>query len=72
MKAVIQKFTSRKFLVALSGILTGITLIAMGDTTQGITAVITAIVSYLIAEGIVDAKTAGDIAKGVAEKTENE
>ncbi len=72
MKVILKKFTSRKFLVALSGILTGITLIAMGDTTQGITAVITAIVSYLIAEGMVDAKTAGDIARGVAENTKSE
>jgi len=51
-----QKFTSRKFLTALSGIVTGIFLILMGDTTEGATTVVSSVVAYLVAEGIVDSK----------------
>lgn len=51
-----QKLTSRKFLTAISGIITGIFLILMGDTTEGTTTVVSSIVAYLVAEGIVDSK----------------
>ena len=49
-----NKFTSRKFLTALSGVITGIFLILMGDTTEGTTAVVSSVVAYLAAEGLVD------------------
>ncbi len=48
------KLTSRKFLVALTGIVSGIALIFGGATEEGATAVITSIVAYLAAEGLVD------------------
>ena len=50
------KFTSRKFLTALSGVVTGIFLILMGDTTEGATTVVSSVVAYLVAEGIIDSK----------------
>lgn len=51
-----EKLTSRKFLTALSGLITGIFLIIMGDVTEGATAVISSVVAYCAAEGYVDGK----------------
>ena len=49
-----NKLPSRKFLTALTGLITGIMLIVMGDVTEGVTAVVSAVVAYCIAEGYVD------------------
>lgn len=72
-----MKFTSRKFLIALSGVLTGIATIINGNTIEGIVAVLIAIISYLAAEGYVDSKSANnteeivkDIAKYLKEKSD--
>ena len=51
-----SKFTSRKFLAAIAGILTGIALIVSGNTIEGASAVMTSIVAYIVAEGYVDGK----------------
>lgn len=51
-----KKLTSRKFLTALSGLITGIILIIAGDVTEGATAVISSVVAYCVAEGYVDGK----------------
>ena len=51
-----SKFTSRKFLVAIAGVVSGIVLIVNGNTTEGTTAIVTSIVAYLAAEGLIDAK----------------
>lgn len=51
-----KKLTSRKFLTALSGLITGIFLIIMGDVTEGATAVVSSVVAYCVAEGYVDGK----------------
>lgn len=51
-----NKFTSRKFLTALTGLITGIILIIAGDVTEGATTVISAVLAYCIAEGYVDGK----------------
>ena len=49
-----EKLTSRKFLAALTGLITGIILIISGDKTEGITAVVSSVVAYCAAEGYVD------------------
>lgn len=51
-----SKFTSRKFLAAIAGVITGIALIISGNVVEGASAVITAIVAYIVAEGYVDSK----------------
>jgi hypothetical protein len=51
-----SKFTSRKFLAAIAGVLTGIALIVSGNTIEGASTVITSIVAYIVAEGYVDGK----------------
>ena len=51
-----MKFTSRKFLAAVAGVLTGIALIVTGNIVEGASTVITSVVAYIVAEGYVDGK----------------
>ena len=48
------KLTSRKFLVTVAGIVSGIVLIANGSITEGVTMVATSVVACLAAEGLID------------------
>lgn len=50
-----SKFTSRKFIAMVAGILTGIGVILTGGTVEGLTAVIASVITYLAAEGYIDA-----------------
>ena len=68
MKNFMMKLTSRKFIVSVTGILSGIITIASGNTAEGVTVMLTSIVAYLITEGYIDAK-ALDIADAVVEET---
>lgn len=71
---MMKKFTSRKFIACIAGVITGIGVILAGDTATGITAVIASVASYLIAEGYIDAKAVNavkDVACGVADKVED-
>ena len=63
----LTKFTSRKFLVAVAGVISGIVLIANGSTNEGVTTIVASVVAYLAAEGLIDFagvknKAAGQIA----------
>lgn len=63
MNTLKTKLTSRKFLVAVAGIVGGIALIAGGNITEGATMIATSVVAYLAAEGLIDmaaVKTAAD------------
>ena len=62
-----EKLTSRKFLTSLTGLITGIILIIMGDVTEGVTTLISSVVAYCIAEGYVD----GQKLKNELNKTQN-
>ncbi|MBQ4556756.1 MAG: hypothetical protein IJA60_03805 [Clostridia bacterium] len=55
MKTLKQKLTSRKFLVAVAGIVSGVALIVSGNVTEGVAAVIASVIGYLVAEGYIDA-----------------
>lgn len=59
-----KKFLSRKFLVALSGVITGIILLLEGNTAEGISSLVVSIGGYLAAEGMIDAQSV----KAAAEK----
>ena len=64
-----NKLTSRKFITALTGIITGILLIIGGNVTEGTTTLVSAVVAYCIAEGYVDGKRfLYDIQTGEKEK----
>lgn len=72
---MMKKFTSRKFLAMVAGVVTGIGVILAGATAEGITAVIASVVSYLIAEGYIDAKavnTVKNVVDGVVETVEDD
>lgn len=62
-----QKLTSRKFLAALSGVLIGIGVIISGDTVEGVVTVLTSVIGYLVAEGMIDAKAVKTSAEAVEE-----
>lgn len=70
------KLTSRKFLVAVAGIVSGVVLIANGSTTEGVATVIASVIAYLAAEGLIDAaavkQTTDKIEEAVDEVEETE
>ncbi len=72
MRTLKQKFTSRKFIVAVFGIIAGAICIATGNVTQGSTTIITSILAYLVAEGYIDAKSVQNITQGVADNMKPE
>lgn len=49
------KFTSRKFIACLAGVVTGLGLILSQNTVEGATTVVVSVISYLAAEGLIDA-----------------
>ena len=72
MNAFLKKLTSRKFLVAVAGIVSGVVLIVNGGTTEGVSAVIASVIGYLVAEGYVDAKAVKATTEAVEEAVETE
>lgn len=74
MKTLKQKLTSRKFLMAVAGVISGIVLILNGDSTEGASAVVASVLGYLIAEGYIDGKALKAAADKVelSEETEEE
>ena len=68
MEKFLKKLSSRKFLVAVAGIVSGIVLISSGSSTEGVATVIASVIGYLVAEGYIDAKAV----KAAAEKAQEE
>ena len=56
LKKLLIKLSSRKFLIAVGGVSSGLLLILNGSQQEGLIAVCTSIVMYLAAEGYIDAK----------------
>ena len=56
MKSLKQKFSSRKFIVCITGIVTGIGVAIAGNVVEGVSTVLVSMITYLIAEGYIDAK----------------
>lgn len=69
---IFNKLTSRKFLVSAAGIVSGIVLIANGNTTEGVGAVIASVVGYLVAEGYIDAKAVEMVTDKVEEEIDED
>ena len=65
-----EKFTSRKFIVSLIGVLIGVLGIFNGQYIEGATMVCTSIIGYLVAEGYIDAKAVQQVIKVVDEVTD--
>ena len=69
MKIFLQKITSRKFIAALAGLFTGLAIVLGADqdavsTVSGAVVSLASLVSYIVAEGSIDAaavkKESGD------------
>ncbi len=52
-----EKFTSRKFIAMLTGVLTGIGVLLGGNIYEGVVTVLVSVVTYLAAEGVIDASS---------------
>ena len=75
MKTFLSKLNSRKFIAAITGVLTGIAVIISGNTIEGVSTVIASIVAYIVAEGYVDSKAVKntiEISKDVLEDVLND
>lgn len=66
-----EKFTSRKFIVSLIGVLIGVLGIFSGQYAEGATMVCTSIIGYLVTEGHIDAKAVQQVIKVADEITDN-
>jgi hypothetical protein len=69
------KLTSRKFWVAILGVVTGIVLVVSGNVHDGTVAIISSVLGYLAAEGYIDAKNADavfEVISDVKDKMEGE
>ena len=66
-----EKFTSRKFIVSLIGVLIGVLGMFSGQYTDGAIMVCTSIIGYLVAEGYIDAKAVQQVIKVADEITDN-
>lgn len=71
MKSLKTKLTSRKFLVAVAGIISGIVLIVNDSPTEGVGAIIASVLGYLVAEGYIDAKAVQHVTDKVEDAVEN-
>lgn len=75
MKDVLKKFTSRKFLAALAGVISGLAMVfgldehIIGQVSGAIVSV-ASVVSYIVTEGKIDAAAVGQAAEDVAEAIE--
>ena len=72
MKNLRQTLTSRKFLVSVAGIISGIVLVSCGSAEEGVATIIASIIAYLAAEGIVDAAAVCKKTQEVKEVLEEE
>ena len=63
-----NKFTSRKFIAMVAGVLTGAGVILAGSTVEGLTAVVASVITYLAAEGFIDASSLYNKNNGKSEK----
>jgi hypothetical protein len=65
-----KKFSSRKFLACVAGIITGFVVLLSGNVTEGVATVITSVVTYLAVEGFIDAKAVQKTAENVVDMLE--
>lgn len=56
LKKLLIKLSSRKFMVAIGCISSGLVSILNGSTQEGLIAICTAVVAYLAVEGYIDSK----------------
>jgi hypothetical protein len=67
---IVSKLSSRKLWVAVAGIVGGIVLIAKGNVVEGTATIISSVVGYLLAEGIIDAAAVKKVTDSVEDAIE--
>lgn len=72
MKHLKDKLLSRKFLVAATGVVSGLILVMSGNVEEGAATIIASAVAYLAAEGIIDAVAVKKTVDKVEEALEQE
>ena len=70
MEKFLTKLSSRKFLISVAGIVSGIVLISNGNATEGVATVIASVIGYLVSEGYIDAAAVKAATDKVEEKIE--
>lgn len=79
MKEILKKFTSRKFLMCLSGVVVGVITIYNGDLVNGGVMSCVSALTYIIIEGLIDKEslinsidTAIDVSSPIASLTKSQ
>ena len=67
-----KKFTSRKFIACVAGVLAGIGVILAGNVIEGLIAVIASVVTYICAEAGIDKAAVKDALEVVADSLQDE
>lgn len=67
---ILRKLTSRKFIVAAAGIVSGVALVISGSEVEGVAAIIASVLGYLVAEGYIDAKAVKATADAVSDSVD--
>ena len=76
MKTIKEKLTSRKFLAALAGLVSGLAMVFGLDESiisqvSGAVVSVASVIAYIITEGKIDAAAVGDAAEDVAEAVDS-
>ena len=75
MKTIKEKLTSRKFLAALAGLVSGLAMVfgldeSIVSQVSGAVVSVASVIAYIITEGKIDAAAVGQAAEDVAEAVE--
>ena len=70
MEKFLKKLTSRKFLAALAGLITGLAMVfgleeSVMTTVSGAVVAVASLITYIVTEGRIDAEAVGDAAEKV-------
>ena len=70
MKTFLEKLTSRKFLAALAGLITGLAMVfgleeSVMTTVSGAVVAVASLITYIVTEGRIDAEAVGSAAEKV-------
>ena len=70
MKTFLEKLTSRKFLAAAAGLVTGLAMVfgleeSVMTTVSGAVVAVASLITYIVTEGRIDAEAVGDAAEKV-------
>ena len=71
-KDLTKKFSSRKFIACIGGVVGGIVLILSGNALEGTAAVIASVVTYICAEAGIDKAAVKNTLESITDKLKDE